>query len=519
MDLKLLVALGGIIIAAMSVELNDAVTSALLGDISGGLGFTHDPGTWFGSLYLSAEVFGMSISPWFLLTLSIRRWGLFVIALTCASTVAIPSTSNLTVLYGLRILQGMSEGLTIPLVFTIALRALGPPIRLYGLAAYSLTATVFPSLAFAFAALWAGAGDGVLGWQFAFWQAIPIDAVAAALLWYGMPQDEPHYERFRIIDWRGMLLSLVGFGAFSTMLQQGDRLDWFNSDLICILAVVSVAAIPLFVWNEWFHEAPLMRIQLLRRRNFAYGLVALFTFILVSGAGSTLPTTYLQEVQGFRPLQSFTLTGLIALTQILFLPLVAALLNLERVDARVVHFLGLGLVLGACIGDSLLTSVWMRGEFTLWQLVISAGEAMVVMSLLLLATNTVKPPEGPYASALVNTPRAIGEAASVWLLQLIERWRGGLHSSRLTDQAGQERYTAVQANGTLPNDPTALLPNGMPRPGVGLGALDETIRQQGTVLTLSDAFLVMAAITAALMVVMLLLPVRTYPPRIALQQQ
>ncbi len=511
MDAKLLVALGGIIIAAMSVELNDAVTSALLGDISGGLGFTHDPGTWFSSLYLSAEVFGMSISPWFLLTLSLRRWALFVIALGCASTVAIPSTSNLAVLYGLRILQGLSEGLTIPLVFTIALRALGPPIRLYGLAAYSLTATVFPSLALAFAALWEGSGDGGLGWQFAFWEAIPIDAIAAALLWWGMPQDPPQYARFRIIDWRGMMLSLVGFGALTTMLQQGDRLDWFNSDLICILAAVSIATIPLFVWNEWCHEAPLMRIQLLGRRNFAYGLIALFTFILVTGAGSTLPTEYLGQVQAFRPLQTFGLTGVIALTQLFFLPLVAVLLNFEHVDARVVHVIGLGLIVGACIGDSLLTSVWMGGQFFLWQLMISAGEAMVVMSLLMLATNTVKPREGPYASALVNTPRAIGEATSVWLVQLIQRWRGGLHSSRLTDQAGQESTSVLHAQATLPS--------GLPRPGAGLAALDETIRAQGTVLTLSDAFLVMAAITAALMVVLLVLPVRTYPPRIALQQQ
>ena len=501
MDPKLAIALVGMIIAAASAEVNDTVTSALLGDISGGLGFTHDPGTWFSSLYVSAEVFGMSVSPWFLLTLSLRRWGLFAIALACASSVAIPWTSNLSVLYGLRMLQGLSEGLTIPLVFTVALRALGPPIRLYGLAAYALTATVFPSIAGALAALWQGAGDSLLGWRFAFWETIPVSALAGALLWYGMPQDPPQYGRFRIIDWRGMMLSLVGFGAFTTMLQQGDRLDWFNSDLICVLAATSVATLPLFVWNEWCHEAPLMRIQLLRRRNFAYGTIALFTFVVVTSAGSTLPDMYLSEVQGFRPLQSFSLTTLIALTQLVFLPLVAVLLNFEAVDVRVVHFVGLGLMLGACVGDALLTSEWMGTEFIVWQLVISAGEALVVMSLLMMTTNTVKQPEGPFASGLVNTPRAIAEATGIWLFELIGRWRGGLHSSRLTDQAGQERYTAVQASG-------------MP-----VGALNETIRQQALVLTLSDAFLVMAAITAALMVLLLILPVRTAPPRIALLQQ
>ena len=354
MDPKLAIALVGMIIAAASAEVNDTVTSALLGDISGGLGFTHDPGTWFSSLYVSAEVFGMSVSPWFLLTLSLRRWGLFAIALACASSVAIPWTSNLSVLYGLRMLQGLSEGLTIPLVFTVALRALGPPIRLYGLAAYALTATVFPSIAGALAALWQGAGDSLLGWRFAFWETIPVSALAGALLWYGMPQDPPQYGRFRIIDWRGMMLSLVGFGAFTTMLQQGDRLDWFNSDLICVLAATSVATLPLFVWNEWCHEAPLMRIQLLRRRNFAYGTIALFTFVVVTSAGSTLPDMYLSEVQGFRPLQSFSLTTLIALTQLVFLPLVAVLLNFEAVDVRVVHFFGIGVMIGPWLGDALV---------------------------------------------------------------------------------------------------------------------------------------------------------------------
>ena len=519
MDSKLLIALGGVILTAMSVELNDAVTAALLGDISGNLGLSHDSGTWFSSLYVSGEVFGMSVSPWFLVTLSFRRWALFVIALTGAATALIPFASDLTVLYGLRTMQGLCEGLTIPLVFTVALRALGPPIRLYGLAAYALTATVFSNLSVALAALWEGTGDGVLGWQFAFWQAVPVAALAFSLVWWAMPQDPPQYGRFRVIDWRGMLLSLVGFGALSTMLQQGDRFDWFNSTAICVMALVGAVAVPLFVVNEWFHPVPLIRIQLLGRRNFAFGLIALFTFVLVGAVGSTLPNEYLQEVQGFRPSQSFGLTFGVAASQLVLLPLLAVLLNFERVDARVVHFLGLCLVLGACVGDSFLTSVWMGPQFFLWQGMISVGDAMVVMSLLLLATNVVKPPEGPYASGLVNTPRALGEAVGTWLLQLITRWRGDLHSSRLTDQAGQERYRAVQASGVLPNDPAPLLPNGQPRLPGSLGNFADAIQQQVVVLTLSDAFLVFAAITAALMGVVVGRPGRTDPPRIALLQQ
>ena len=62
----------GILIAAIGSEFNDQVTSIALGDVTGGLGLSHDPGTWFESLYVSAEVIGMALSPWLLVTFRLR---------------------------------------------------------------------------------------------------------------------------------------------------------------------------------------------------------------------------------------------------------------------------------------------------------------------------------------------------------------------------------------------------------------------------------------------------------------
>ena len=469
------------------------MSSILLGDISGGLRMSQDSGTWFDSLYLSAEVFGMAISPWFALTLSLRRWSLFVIALTCASTVFIPLTTNLTLLYGQRTLQGLCNGLTIPLLMTTALRALGPDIRLYGLAAYALTVTFFPNLSATIAAFWAQDGAGP-GWQFAFYQAAPLAAISSVLVWYGMPRDPRHHERFAKFDWRGAALVLFGLGSLSTMLQQGNRLDWFNSQTICVLALVGGVSIPLLILNEWFHELPLLKFQMLGRRNLAYGLIALILFVVIALSASTIPNDYLRQVAGLRPEQSYRVTALIAVSQLVLLPAMAILLNYRWADPRVVSFLGLGCMLTACIGDSLLTSVWQPWQFILWQVFAAFGEAMVVMPLLLMATNSVTPDEGPYASALVNTPRAIGQALGVWLLQLVQHWRGTLHTERLNAQLGLDRFRLLQ--------------------GADLSRIMRTVEQQAAVMTLSDAFLVMAALIVALMLVLLVVPVRTYPPRI-----
>jgi DHA2 family multidrug resistance protein len=508
-DMAPLIGFAGVIVATMSTQLNAELSSIALPDIAGHLGMSHDATTWFTSLYTSGEVVGMALAPWFAVTLTLRRFTLFTIGLACLSTILIPWTGNLYWLFSLRIVQGMCGGLTVPLLMTTALRVLAPPVRLYGLAAYALTATYFPNISTSVAALWTDYVD----WHFIFLQSIPLSAVAAVLVWYGLPQDAPQYGRFRIFDWRGVLLLVAGLGSLTTMLLQGERLDWFNSQAICLLALASVVAIPLLIWNEWHHELPLLKLQLIGRRNFAYAMVALFSLLTLGLGSSAIPFAYLTEVQGYRPLQAHLISLEIAASQLLLLPLMALILNWEWIDARWVSFVGMCAILAACIGGFHLDSTWNRDQFYLWQGLQSVGTAMIVMPLLMMSTNSVIPSEGPFASALINTPRAVGEACSAWLLTMVVRLRGNLHSERITDHLGAIRFRSIQGFGS-PHMHAFLLPDGHPRLAGSLRQLNQLARQQVLVLTLSDAFLVVGAVVVGLMLVLLVLPVRTYPPRI-----
>ena len=511
MDIKPLVGLGGVLIAAMTTEFNDQVTAIALTDVRGALGIGHDPGTWIQSLYVSAEIVGMAISPWLSTTFTLRRWTLFAIALCGASSVLIPFSPNIEAVYALRLLQGLAGGLIIPLLMTTAFRVLTPNIRLYGLAVYALTATFTPALAATLAAFW----TDIVDWRFVFLQAVPLCSLAGVLVWNCMHPDQPEYERFRMLDWRGVLLLVIGTGALSTMLFQGDRLDWFNSSLISVLALVSAITIPLLLVNEWFHPLPLLKLQMLGRRNLAYGALGLFTFLIISQSGSSVPLRYLQEVQGYRPLQSNLITLEIAASQLVMLPVMALLLDYKRVDARVVSVVGLTFILVSCIGSAFITIYWNRDQFYVWQLFQAVGQPMVVMPLLMMSTNTVaSPAEGPFASAIINTPRALAEAAATWFLQLIGRWRGALHSDRILDQVGQDRWRVIQSNGVLPQYPPPLLPNGQLRVPGSLEAFSRIIERQVSILSASDTFVILGALTLVLIVLVLLLPTRTMPPRI-----
>jgi DHA2 family multidrug resistance protein len=139
------------------------------------------------------------------------------------------------------------------------------------------------------------------------------------------------------------------------------------------------------------------------------------------------------------------------------------------------------------------------------------------MPLLMMVTNTIAgPAEGPFASALVNTSRGVAEAASAWFLELIDRWRGALHSDRIVDEIGQDRWRVIQSNGVLPQYPAPLTPAGRPRVPGSLEAFSHAVQQQVTILSTSDTFLILGALTVFLMVVVMTLPVRAMPPRIHL---
>ena len=59
-----------------------------------------------------------------------------------------------------------------------------------------------------------------------------------------------------------------------------------------------------------------------------------------------------------------------------------------------------------------------------------------------------------------------------------------------------------------------LLPNDHSAAANSLQQFAHMIAQQASVMTFADAFLVMAALCVAFMLMTLVLPVRTYPPRI-----
>lgn len=509
MELRPAIGLFGIVLAAIAAQLNDAVLNAALSDVAGNIGLSNDTATWLPTLFITGQVLGMCTSPSLGIGFGFRRFALFAIFLNCfpALLMTLGGHHGAAILI-LRFIEGLASGFTIPLILTIALRSVPPAIRLYALSVYAMTATLTPFLATSFAGLWI---DVVQDWRFVFLQPLPWCAMGAACVWWGLPADQPDWKRLRQFDWLGLIFVATGWGSLTIVFEQGDRLDWYNSALIIILTALALISLPALVISERFARVPLMKFSLLAERNLLYPVMTLLLFLVLSLTASQVPLNFLMQVQGYKPLQAHLVTLAVAVPQIVLLPLTAWILDHRHVDARWINALGYVFILIACYGGAHVTPSWNRDQFFVWQLIQSVGFAFVVMPLLLIATNSIKPDEGPYGSALVNTPRAVAEGVGLWALELITRLRGGLHRERIVDLIGQNRLQLEQLG---------ILPQGSPRVSdPALVAANTEVMRATATLTTIDSYMILGSIAVVLMIALAFIPKRTYPPRIALAGQ
>ena len=478
----------GIFLAAMMAGLNNRVGALALADVRGALGFGLDDASWISTAYLTGELIAMPFAAWFAVTLSVRRFHLWMVSTSAVLAVLLPLVVDLRLLVSMRFLQGISSGCLIPILMMAALKFLPPPVRLHGLALYAMTATFAPNLAVWLTGQWT---DGLVDWRWAYWQFVPVALVAGALVSWGLPCDPIQPGRFRQANWLGMAVGVPALGLITAALDQGVRLDWFNSSLITCALSTGLVLLFIYLLTEWHHPSPFLRLQILGRRNLALGCILFVLLLVVLLSGSLLPAGYLGQIQNYRAMQTAPAALILALPQLVLGSVVAVLLYRKWIDARSVFACGLALVALACLAGSRLTADWNWEQFVLAQALQALGQPMAVVSMLFLMTSVVRPEEGPYISGTINALRAFGSPLGAALVGQFITERSRFHAEMLLDRAGL-------AGGSSPSPLDSLQLSGV-------------IGQQALVLSTADAYRALG-ILALLMIPLVLQLTRMAPP-------
>lgn len=479
--LRLALGLLGALLAAIVAGLNNRVPGLALADLQGELGFARDDASWLNTVYAAGELAATPFATWFAVTFSLRRFHLAILGAALALSAILPLVQDLHLLLALRAIQGVFSGGLVPLLMVAALAFLPMPIRLHGLALYAMTSTFSPNLAPWLAALFV---DRVQDWRWIYWHVIPIGLLAMGLIAWGVPQKPPMLQRLSQGNWAGMALGIPGLALLVVALDQGVRLDWFDSPLISAALLLGVVLTGLFLASEWRHPSPFMRLQMLERRNLGLGFSVFILLLMISAAAVALPLSVLGSLQGFRLEQSARLGLIVGLPQLVLGFAVAWLLTQRWVDSRHVFAAGLACMAAACWLGSGITSEWMAPQFVNAEILFAFGLPLAIVPLLFLATSVVQPAEGAYVAGIVNTLRALGSVLGGAVVGQLIVMRGHFHEEMLLDRAGQ-------LAARLPPSAMELLPMG------------ETVLRQANVLAAADVYRIFGLLALLLVPVVL----------------
>jgi DHA2 family multidrug resistance protein len=425
---KTWVAVIGSTIGAFLAILNIQVVGASLADIQGGIGAGIDDGGWITTSYLIAEIIVIPLSGWLANVFSLRVYLLTSTALFLGLTAACAFAQTLGQMIVIRAAQGIAGGVLIPLAFTIIMTKLPRSQHPVGLAVYAVAVIFAPSIG----PVLGGYFSDNFGWQSVFFLSLPAGLVMLAMLWYALESTPPQLQLLRQGDWLGMLTMALGLGSLETVLEEGNKDDWFGSSFITSLAVVAVVSLCTFIYVELRRSAPLLHLRLLARRNFGLGTCANFVFGFSMFGWIYLVPQYLSRMQGYSSQEIGGVMVWLGLPQLLLIPFIPKVMR--RVDARLLVIVGFALFSGGSLLAMALSDDFSGPEFLSSSLVRAIAQAMTMAPLMAIAIDGIEPEFAGSASALFNAIRNMGGAVGIAVVQTFLTKREQFHSNVLSSQ-------------------------------------------------------------------------------------
>jgi DHA2 family multidrug resistance protein len=497
---KTWIAVIGANLGAFMAVLNIQIVNASLADIQGAIGAGIDDGGWISTSYLIAEIVVIPLSGWLAQVFSVRIYLLTNAVLFLVFSAACAFAQDLPQMIALRAVQGFTGGVLIPMAFTLIITLLPKAKQPIGLAMFAISATFAPAIGPTIG----GYLTENFGWEYIFYVNVIPGAIMIAMLFFSLEAKPMKLSQLAEGDWAGIVTMAIGLAALQTVLEEGNKDDWFGSPFIVRLAVIAAIALTLFVAIELTAKKPLLNLRILFRRNFGFGVLANFLLgVALYGSVFILPV-YLSRIQGYNSEQIGMVLAWTGLPQLVLIPLVPRLM--KRVDPRIVIGVGFALFAASNFMNIYMTNDYATDQLFWPNIVRAIGQALVFAPLSAIATAGIEAENAGSASGLFNMMRNLGGAIGIAALQTLLTKREQYHSNVLSQSVSMfeqaTRTRLEQLTQYFTNHGVIDRVDATHRAYVAIG---HVVQKQAYILAFSDTFYLLGvALIVALIASMLL---------------
>jgi DHA2 family multidrug resistance protein len=275
--------------------IDTSIVNVALTNMAGTLGASIDEVGWVATGYILAQVIVMPLNGWLTARFGRRNFYAACIVIFTVSSFLCGTATSVWQLVAYRVLQGIGGGALQPTAQAIMFESYPPEKRNGAMAIFGLGAMVGPAIG----PTLGGYLVDNYSWPLIFWINIPI-GIAAFFMTLAFIKDQTYVKRDRSpVDWIGLGLLAAGVGSLQYVLERGQTEDWFSSQTIVVMTLISVGSIVAFIIRELNDDKPLVDLSVFRSRSFTGGnIIGIVSGFGLYGSALMMPL-YFQNVLGF----------------------------------------------------------------------------------------------------------------------------------------------------------------------------------------------------------------------------
>ena len=486
----------GVLLGALTSVFTGRLLAIGSADIQGAIGASSDYMTWVSTAFNAANMFIGPLTVFMGALLGPRRILIYASVIFIVAEFLSPFVAhNPIALVLLQAIAGLAAGTYYPLTFTMIIRNFSMKYLHMGIAIYALDILASTHIAHLVESFYIT----YLSWQWLFWNALLTAPLMMLCVYFGIPR-QPLPVRKANLDFSGFLYAACSMTLIYIGLDQGERLDWFNSPLICALFATGAFFLIATLISRKLKPNPMINLGFLASRNFLLLGATLVCFRFVIMAPTLLIPNFLQVFHGYRPEQTAAVLSWVALPELLLAPIAGLLLY--KVDSRLLCAIGFALIGLSCYANSALDPGWTGETFLISQVFIAAGLAFALAGLIAtllrsaLAVGALTNPVNILTiSCWFQTCRLFGAEIGKAAMSHFLKVQGDLHYSVLSahingDWRTTERATALAVHSSVAS-------SGIDEAvAKAISSLGVSLKQQVALLSLADGFVLIALVSA-----------------------
>jgi DHA2 family multidrug resistance protein len=334
------------VLATLMQSLDSTIANVALPYMQGSMSASQEQINWVLTSYIVAAA--IMTAPTGFLAARFGRTRLFVTAVAgfTLASVLCGLAQSLPQIVVFRVLQGIFGAALVPLSQAVMYDIYPPEQRARAMSIWTMGVMIGPIMG----PILGGWLTENYSWRWVFYINVPLGVITAAgLLTFLKESSRGSSVR---LDWIGFCALSLAIGAFQTMLDRGETLDWFGSNEIIAEACLSGLGLYVFLVQFSLAKRPFLSPKLFTDANFVVGLILYFTNGLIMYATLALLAPYLQTLMDY----SVVTAGLVLAPRGAGLMLAALICGrlLGRIGARTL----------VCIGFA--TGAYVLYEMTAW---------------------------------------------------------------------------------------------------------------------------------------------------------